>query len=103
MFKVRDRTCTQKEHWLGWLGAYNGPGAYGRQKWEKNAPAEQIYNRAVNPAMVLWLGEAAGVPEATVKKAASAALKAGETLMSKAAAIRKVIPWSLIEERLLAR
>ena len=24
----------QKEHWLGWLGEYDGPGHYGRQTWE---------------------------------------------------------------------
>ena len=94
---------TQKEHWLGWLGDYDGPGAYGRQKWDADARAETIYNRVVNPAMVLWLGEAAGVPEAVVKKAASAALNAGDTLMSKAGAIRMTIPWSLIGERLRAR
>lgn len=23
---------SQKEHWLGWLAEYSGPGAYGRQK-----------------------------------------------------------------------
>ncbi len=50
--------------------------------------------------MVLWLGEAAGVPEQTVKTAAKAALNAGGSLMSKAAAIRKIIPWEVIEERL---
>jgi hypothetical protein len=91
---------TQKEHWLGWLGEYNSSGAYNRQRWEENARAEQIYNRAVNPAMVLWLGEAAGVPEVTVKSAANAALKAPASLMSKAGAIRRVVPWALVEERL---
>jgi hypothetical protein len=24
---------TQKEHWLGWLSQYHGPGAYGAKGW----------------------------------------------------------------------
>ena len=37
------------------------------------------------------------MPEVAVKKAANAALKAGDTLQAKAGAIREIIPWSLIE------
>ncbi|MEZ5818913.1 MAG: hypothetical protein R3D44_17705 [Hyphomicrobiaceae bacterium] len=51
----------QKEHWLGWLREYNGPGYYGRKNWKVSA--ETVYKRINNPAMVLWLGEAVGVPE----------------------------------------
>ena len=28
---------TQKEHLLGWLKAYDGPGAYGRKQWNRDA------------------------------------------------------------------
>lgn len=87
-----------KEHWLGWLRDYDGPGAYGRQWWDRTA--QEIYNRVVNPAMVLWLGEACGVPLATVKKAADAGRNVESTLSGKAGAVRKIIPWLLIEERL---
>jgi hypothetical protein len=26
----------KKEHWLGWLGAYDGPGAYERANWNRS-------------------------------------------------------------------
>lgn len=47
--------------------------------------------------MVLWLGEAAGVPMKKVAEAKRAALAAGSHLPTQSAAIRKVIPWEEIE------
>jgi hypothetical protein len=44
---------TQKEHWLGWLSEYNGPGYYGRKNSCRSA--EFVYNHIVCPPMVLWL------------------------------------------------
>jgi hypothetical protein len=90
----------QKEHWLGWLREYNGPGHYGRKSWD--VTAETVYKRINNPAMVLYLGEAAGVPTAQVQEAIAAATKAGPSFPSQCAAIRRVIPWHEIEP-LLAR
>lgn len=87
---------SQKEHWLGWLKEYVGPGYYGRQSWE--VTAEAVYNRVVNPSMVLWLGEAAGVPKAAVRTAADAALAAPPSMAAQSGAIRAVIPWSMIAE-----
>lgn len=92
---------TQKEHWLGWLKHYNGPGHYGRMKW--NRSAEFVYNHVVNPVMVLWLGEASGVVKSKVLEAKRTALTAAPTMMAQAAAIRKVIPWDAIESRLSGR
>jgi hypothetical protein len=89
---------TQKQHWLGWLKEYNGPGYYERKDW--NRDAEFVYNHIVCPPMVLWLGEASGVPPIVVRRATKAALDAPASLSAKAAAIRRVIPWSLIVERL---
>lgn len=85
---------SQKEHWLGWLNAYDGPGYYGRETWD--VTAEAVYNRVVNPSMVLWLGAAAGVPRAAVLAAIDAALAAKPTMMSQSAAIRRAIPWELV-------
>lgn len=51
---------TQKEHWLGWLREYDGPGAYGRIAG-KQRDARFAYNHIVEPKMLLWLIEAAGV------------------------------------------
>jgi len=90
---------TQKEHWLGWLKGYSGPGFYERKNWNRNA--EFVYNHIVCPPMVLWLGEASGISPGLVRKAKQAALHAKPNLSAQAAAIRKVIPWGLIEDRLV--
>ena len=89
----------QKEHWLGWLKEYDGPGAYGRAV-HNGRTAEFAYNHAMNPAMVLWLGEGVGVPHDIVEQAAKACLAAGPTLPRQCAAVRKLVPWKMIEERL---
>lgn len=89
---------TQKEHWLGWLKEYSGPGYYGRKNW--NRDAEFAYNHVVCPPMVLWLGEAFGISPILVRKAKKAALDAPPSLPAQSAAIRTVIPWSMIESRL---
>ena len=86
---------SQKEHWLGWLSEYAGPGFYGRKT--ANRSAEYAYNHIVCPPMVLWLGEASGVDKSLVNAAKQAALKAPASLPSKSAAIRQVIPWLIIE------
>ena len=44
---------TQKEHWLGWLGGYKGPRAYGRKHWDRDA--RFAYNHVVEPLMLLYL------------------------------------------------
>lgn len=49
----------QKEHWLGWLAEYNGPGAYGRKN--SNRDAKFIYNHFQCSPGLLWLAEASGV------------------------------------------
>jgi hypothetical protein len=49
--------------------------------------------------MVLWLGEASGIPKGKVAAAKRAALSARPHLPAKSAAIRKIIPWELIEAR----
>lgn len=92
---------SQKEHWLGWLAEYNGPGFYGR-KTESGRSAEFAYNHIVCPPMVLWLGEASGVAKPIVTSAKRAALSAPNSLQSKSAAIRKMVGWAIIEEALKA-
>ena len=89
---------SQKEHWLGWLSEYHGPGAYGRKN--QDGSAEFAYNHIVCPPMVLWLGEASGIPSSTVSKAKQAALAAGSVLAAQSAVIRRTVPWTLIEQRL---
>ena len=89
---------SQKEHWLGWLSEYDGPGFYGRKTGWRSA--EYAYNHIVCPPMVLWLSEASGVDKSLVTAAKRAAFKAAASLPSKSAAIRKVVPWATIEAAL---
>jgi len=86
---------SQRQHWLGWLKGYKGPGYYNRKDWHRSA--EFVYKHVVCPPMVLWLAEASGVPKAKVAEAKQAALSATPSLPSQSAAIRKTIPWEMIE------
>lgn len=88
---------SQKEHWLGWLSHYGGPGAYGRKIFDHDAAF--AYNHCGCPPMVLWLGEASGVGESLVAKAARLANQNPGTFSAKCAAIRRVIPWTEIERK----
>lgn len=91
---------SQKQHWIGWLREYSGPGYYGRKNSIRSA--EFVYNHIVCPPMVLWLGEASGVPKASVAKAKQAALSSN-SLQAQSAAIRRIISWEMIETRLTRR
>ena len=90
---------TQRRHWLTWLSEYEGPGFYHRKKW-KGRTAEFIYNHIMCPPMLLWLGEGAGVSRSILLSAKVAALKTKPIFPAQCAAIRKKIPWTLIEAQL---
>jgi hypothetical protein len=87
---------SQREHWLGWLKEYDGPGAYGR-KAPGGRNAEFVYNHIVNPKMLIWLAEAIGVPKARLLRARKAALAAGTKMQAMSAAIRRELPWADVE------
>ena len=89
--------CSQKEHWLGWLFHYEGPGYYHRQNW--NRTAEFVYNHINCAPMLLWLIEAAGVKTALVRSA-SRRLLARDPGPTQCAAIRRVVPWNVVEAAL---
>ena len=59
---------TQKEHWIGWLFEYNSPGAY-RRKATSGRDARFVYNHVVQPEMLVYLAEAAGVDRTSVARA----------------------------------
>ena len=82
---------TQKEHWLGWLREYHGPGAYRRQVGKKRN-AKFAYNRIVEYKMLLWLIKAAKINPRLVK-AAQAASGRVNTMQEKSAAVRKHVSW----------
>jgi hypothetical protein len=74
---------------------YDGPGHYDRENW--NRSAKFFYNHINCAPMVLWLGEASGIPKLTVVKARQAALSALPNNAAQCAAIRRIIPWEAIE------
>jgi hypothetical protein len=91
---------SQKEHWVGWLFHYNSPGGYGR-KITSGRDAAFVYNHVVNPYLLSYLAQASGV---TRRLAAEAARIAGSkgTLMARAGAIRRIVPWEVVQAALLA-
>ena len=91
---------SQKEHWLGWLFHYEGPGFYGRQRWDRTA--EFVYNHINCAPMVLWLVEASGVDTALVRRA-SRSIVAGNSGPTQCSVVRRVVPWEVVEAALLRR
>ncbi len=91
---------TQKQHWLGWLDEYRTPGAYGRQPNPKH-DARFVYNHIVEPLMLSWLIQAAGVDSSLVAAARESASN-GATMMEQAGAIRRHVPWETLRRALFA-
>ncbi|WP_349630174.1 very short patch repair endonuclease [Bradyrhizobium manausense] len=92
---------SQRQHWLGWLTEYKGPGAYDRKE-PGGRDAEFVYNHIVNPKMLIWLAEAVGAPRGRLLRAKKAALSAGPRMQAMSAAIRGEFPYSYIETLLKA-
>ena len=92
------RYRSQKEHWVGWLGEYDGPGFYGRRNWDRSAAF--VYNHINCAPMVLWLAEALAMPKTDLRAASSAARDAAPGPGSRSAAVRRFLPWIDLEQRL---
>jgi hypothetical protein len=91
---------SQKEHWVGWLFHYNTSGAYGR-KITSGRDAKFVYNHVVCPGLLTYLAGAAGVSPSLVRKARRIEASDGSE-MSRAGAIRKIVPWELVQDALIA-
>jgi hypothetical protein len=89
---------SQKRHWLNWLSEYASPGYY-RRKASKKRDARFAYNHCQCPAMLIWLAGRVGVSARLIESAADDAVEYGNKA-SQCAAIRRHIPWTLIECRL---
>ena len=91
---------SQKEHWLGWLGDYDGPGFYQR-KTHAGRDAKYIYNHIMCSPMLLYLPEALGVSTVLIKKAYDEVIKTNEPKMAKQCrTIRSIIPFEVLEPKL---
>lgn len=89
---------TQKEHWLGWLNPDSGTGTYPRAS-SPNRDALYVYNHIMEPKMLLWLASAARVNPELIQGAVLAT-ESASSLASKAAAVRKCIPWPVVSTAL---
>ncbi len=92
---------SQKEHWLGWLSGYNGPGAYGRKTWKRDA--KFVYNHIVCAQMLIYLAGAIPLQDELIEAAITAYEQNDSSLMAQAGAVRKVIPWSEIYQAMIAK
>ena len=90
---------SQKEHWVGWLFHYNSAGAYGR-KVTAGRDAKFVYNHVVCAGLLTYLAGAAGVAPPLVREARRIE-RSGGSEMARAGAIRRVIPWQLVQDALL--
>jgi hypothetical protein len=59
------------------------------------SPARAVYNRIVEPKMLLYLAEAAGVDAATVARAREAAASA-TSMMQASGRVRRIVPWDVV-------
>ncbi len=90
---------SQKEHWLGWLAEYGGPGAYGR-KGDAKRDARYVYNHIQCAPMLFWLAESVGIEEDLLSRAFEDVTHAPASNASQCAVLRKVVPWEMIEGKL---
>lgn len=89
---------SSKDDWLAWLSDYDQPGFYKRNK--PGVFAKAAYNFLESPWALVWLAEQLGIPRATPARATRESKLAPKNLASQSGAVRKVIPWQVIEDRL---
>lgn len=87
---------SQKEHWLGWLNEYDGPGAYDRSDRVKRN-AETIYNRIQCAPMLFWLAEALAMDNAKLEAAFATVTRIDFKGARQCAGLREHITWLDIE------
>ncbi len=85
-------TC---DAWIRWLGEYDESGYYNR-KPGMNYSAKFSYNHMAGPQALLWLIRAAGVNKNLVKLAKTDCDQF-TNVHQKCAAIRRRVPWMVLE------
>jgi hypothetical protein len=90
---------SHKDHWIGWLEEYDGPGYYGRSDWKVDA--RTVYQRLNNGRMIVWLNEAAGERPALIKATIKEMnLRGNGRKQTEAKIARAHHPWECIAELL---
>jgi len=85
--------------WLRWLSGYEDK-TYGRAN--PNRSAKFIYNALNYPEMIIWLAAASGVNPQLIREATNATDRK-ESRMAQSAALRRLLPWSVIATHLTER
>ena len=88
---------SQKEHWLGWLADYTGPGAYGRRAATRTRDAAYVWTHTQCPPMLFWLVEALGFPDPELAACYDRVIAAGPNGAARCATLRKDFPWARVE------
>ncbi|MDP2073132.1 MAG: hypothetical protein Q8K25_02775 [Hydrogenophaga sp.] len=96
-----NKYTTQKAHWLGWLNPAAKTGTYPRASGNERG-ARNVYNRIVEPKMLLWLISASGVRKDLIESARLAAA-IDAPMPTRAAAVRKHVPWEEAQAALSKR
>lgn len=86
---------TEREHMVEWFCANEAKGFDSYSRQSPNRSARRCYNSLANAASLLWIAEAVGVDELTIKRAYEAAVTAGDYRRA-CGAIRKIITWDMI-------
>lgn len=90
---------SQQEHMVGWFRsqATRGDGAYTRST--HNTSTKTAYNRLQCPPAIVLIAGRLGADEEPVERAISAQRSArGEDHRRQSGAVRRVLPWSLVDE-----
>ncbi len=84
--------ASHKDHWIGWLSEYDGPGYYGRKRWDRDA--RFVYNYLNCAPMIIWINEAAGRPTDLIERAAIRhCARLDRASATRAASVRELLPW----------
>ncbi len=86
---------TEREHMVAWFADNETKGFGSYSRLEPNRSARRCYNSLMNAASLLWIAEAVGIDELTVRRAYEAAVAAGDYRRA-CGAIRKIITWDMI-------
>jgi hypothetical protein len=93
--------ATHKDHWIGWLEEYDGPGYYSRSNWDVDA--RTVYQRLNNGNMIVWINEAAGESPTRIRLTIAKMLQGGPRKQMMAMIARSFLPWERTAWLLLNR
>lgn len=92
---------SQKQHMVGWFYSQSTTGEKGFKRKKANTSSKETYNKLMSAKAMLWIAEALGEQEETLRKAYQAAEDAQKiNYRGRCTAFRSVIPWDRIDELL---